>query len=85
MIALLTLFIFKVIPRKMKKTEDRQTKSSLFTIMIFIGLPLMLIAILGPMVFIAGDAGMGLSYKLIWGGLIIIFLFYFFMKQKSRQ
>jgi hypothetical protein len=83
-VSLFTLFIFRVIPKKMKNIEDRQTKNSLFTIMIFLGLPLMLVSILGPMIFIVGDAGMDLSYKLIWGGLIILFLIYFFMKQRTK-
>jgi Na+/proline symporter len=84
-VSLLTLLIFRAVPRKMKQVEDRETKNSLFTIMIFIGLPMMLIAILGPMVFIVGDSGMDLKYKLIWGGLILVFLMYFFMKQRSRS
>jgi Na+/proline symporter len=83
-VSLFTLFIFRVIPKKMKQVEDKETKNSLFTIMIFIGLPLLLIAVLGPMVFIVGDAGMDMNYKLVWGGLILVFLLYFFMKQRSK-
>lgn len=84
-VSILTLLIFKGIPRKMKKIEDRQTRNSLFTIMIFIGLPLLLIAVLAPLVFVIGDKNMEFHYKAVWIGLILVFLIYFFMKQKGGK
>jgi len=84
-VSLFTLFIFRSIPRKMKEIEDRQTKNSLFVIMIFFGLPLMLAAVLGPLIFIIGDKNMEPLYRYGWIGLISVFLIYFFIKQKSRS
>lgn len=84
-ISLLTLFIFRAIPKKMKQIEDRQTKNSLFSIMIFFGIPLMLAAVVGPLIFIIGDKNMEPLYRYGWIGLISVFLIYFFVKQKSRR
>ena len=83
--SILTLLIFKGLGRRMKKTEDRQTKNSIFTIMIFIGLPLLLISVLAPLIFVIGDKNMEFHYKAIWIGLVTVFLVYFFMKQKSGK
>lgn len=71
--------------RKTRETDDRQTKSSLFTLMIFVGLPLLLGVVLFPMVFIIGDKNMDSLYRLIWGGLIFLFLVYFIIKQRTPK
>lgn len=84
-VSILTLLIFKGIPRKMKKIEDRQSRNSLFTIMIFIGLPLLLLSVLAPLIFVIGDKNMEFHYKVIWIGLILVFLIYFLKKQKSNK
>src|SRR5262245_46571350 len=84
-LSMLTLWFFRAMGRKMKNTEDRQTKSSLFTIMIVLGLPMLLAAVLLPLVFIIGDKNMGLYYKLTWSSLILIFIIYFFKKQRSSK
>ena len=84
-VTLLTLFIFRVIPLKMKQIEDKQTKNSLFTIMIFTGIPLMLTAVLGPLIFIIGDKNMLPIYRYGWIGLIAVFLIYFVFKQRSKS
>ncbi len=67
----------------MKETEDMQTKNSLYTLLIFIGIPLMLVSVLAPPVFLIGDKNMDLVYELIWGGLCLIFVIYFIVKQMS--
>jgi L-asparagine transporter-like permease len=84
-VSILTLLIFKGIGRKMKKIEDRQTRNSLFTVMIFTGLPLLLLSVLAPLIFVIGDKNMEFLYKAIWIGLILIFLIYFLKKQKSNK
>ena len=84
-ISLMSLFIFKVVPRKMKQVNDKETKSSLFTIMIFAGLPLLLVSVLAPLIFVIGDKNMEFHYKVIWIGMIVVFLIYFFMKQKTKK
>lgn len=79
------LWWFRIMTRKTRETDDRQTKSSLFTLMIFIGLPLLLGVVLFPMVFIIGDKNMDSLYRLIWGGLIFLFLVYFIIKQRTPK
>jgi|SRR5688572_16514935 L-asparagine transporter-like permease len=84
-VSLLTLWLFKVVSRKMRETEDKQTKNSFFTILVVIGLPLLLVSVLGPLVFIIGDKNMWLPYRLVWSGLILIFVIYFFIKQRTPK
>jgi hypothetical protein len=69
----------------MKNVEDRQTKSSLFTIFVVTGIPLLMISILGPLVFIIGDKNMDVTYKGVWGSLVSVFVVYFFIKQRSTK
>ena len=68
----------------MKDITDKDTKNSLYTILIFIGLPLLLVSVLAPAVFLIGDKNMDLEYELIWGGLCLVFVVYFIVKQRSR-
>ncbi len=82
-VTLFILWFFKFMYRKMRDTEDRQTKSSLFTITVFIGVPLLLASVIVPLVFIIGDKNMETAYRFIWIGLIAVFLIYFIIKQKS--
>lgn len=84
-ISVTALIIFRAIPRKMKETEDRQTKSSLFTIMIVLGLPLLMAAVLGPVIFLIGDKNMDSTYRIIWSALVLIFIIYFIFKQRSPK
>lgn len=82
-ITIFILWLFRFMSRKMKNTDDHQTKSSLFTITIFLGIPLLLAAVIGPLIFIIGDKNMLPLYRYAWIGLIGIFVVYFIFKQKS--
>ena len=84
-ISLITLWLFKVVSRKMRETEDKQTKNSLFTILIVIGIPLLLASVLGPLIFIIGDKNMEGLYRILWSGLILIFMIYFYIKQRTPK
>lgn len=84
-ISLFALFVFRVIPKKMKSIEDRQTKSSLFTILVVTGIPLLMVSVLGPLVFIIGDKNMDVTFKAVWAVLIGVFVIYFFIKQRSSK
>jgi len=82
----LTVFIlwfFRFMTRKMRDTDDKQTKSSLFTITIFVGIPLLLAIVIGPFFFLIGDKNMEPEYMYLWLGLIGGFLIYFFIKQRN--
>lgn len=84
-LSLITLWLFRVIPRRMKEVKDPQTKSSLFTILIVTGIPPLLACVIVPAVFIIGDNGMEPIYRYGWSALVLIFVIYFFIKQKSRK
>lgn len=84
-LSLITLWLFRVIPKKMKATDDQQSKNSFFTILIVLGIPFLLVSVLGPLVFIIGDGGMSKLYRYIWGGLSLVFVIYFLIKQKGRK
>ncbi|MCI0450196.1 MAG: hypothetical protein L0Y79_10520 [Chlorobi bacterium] len=84
-VTVLALLIFKTVPRKMKQLDDRQIKNSLFTLLVFIGVPLVMAAVLGPLVFIIGDKNMAVEYKLVWGALVLVFAIYFLIKQRTPK
>ena len=77
------LWFFRFMYRKSRDTEDRQTKSSLFTITVILGIPLLLATVIGPLVFIIGDKNMLSLYRYIWIGLIGIFILFLIYKQKK--
>ena len=83
-VSVITLLIFRFIPKKMKEVSDPQTKNSLYTILIFAGIPMLMVSVLAPPVFLIGDKNMDFVYKLVWGGLCFGFIVYFLVKQKSR-
>lgn len=84
-ISVFLLWFFRFMYKKMRETEDRQTKSSLFFITMFFGIPLMLAAVVGPLFFLIGDKNMSDLHRYIWIGLIAVFLVYFFIRQRSRK
>lgn len=84
-ISIFLLWFFRFMYKKMRETEDRQTKSSLFFITMFFGIPLMLAAVVGPLFFLIGDKNMSDVHRYIWIGLITVFLFYFFVKQTGSK
>jgi hypothetical protein len=69
----------------MRATDDRQTKNSLFTIMIILGLPLLMASILGPLIFLIGDKNMDSTFRYAWYGLVFVFVIYFFIKQRTPK
>lgn len=81
-----TIFImwfFRFMYRKSREIDDQQTKSSLFTITVIIGIPLLLAAVIGPFVFIIGDKNMQPLFRYSWIGLICIFILFLIYKQKK--
>jgi membrane-associated HD superfamily phosphohydrolase len=77
------LWFFRFMYRKSRDTEDRQTKSSLFTITVIIGIPLLLATVIGPLVFIIGDKNMQPVFRYTWIGVIGIFLLFLIYKQRK--
>ena len=77
------LWFFRFMYRKSRDTTDLQTKSSLFTITVVIGIPLLLITVIGPLVFIIGDKNMLPVFRYIWIGLIGAFILFMIYKQRK--
>ena len=78
-------FFFRYMYRKIKNTEDRATANSLFTVTVFIGIPVIIAVIIGPLVFIIGDSAMGSEYRIIWTTLIIVFGTYYLYRQSASK
>ena len=77
------LWFFRFMYRKSRDTTDLQTKSSLFTITVVIGIPLLLIAVIAPLVFIIGDKNMLPVFRYTWIGLIGAFILFLIYKQRK--
>ncbi len=77
------LWFFRFMYRKSRETEDRQTKSSLFTITVILGVPLLLFTVIGPLIFIIGDKNMQPVLRYLWIGLIAIFILFLIFKQRK--
>ncbi|MCC6864874.1 MAG: hypothetical protein IT280_01800 [Ignavibacteria bacterium] len=84
-ITVFLLWFFRFMYKKMRNTDDRQTKSSLFTITMFFGIPILIASVLGPLFFLIGDKNMPAEYRYLWLGLIAVFIIYFFIKQKTKK
>ncbi|RPI16993.1 MAG: hypothetical protein EHM58_10765 [Ignavibacteriae bacterium] len=63
-IILILNILYRVLPKKMKETENQQTKNTLFTILLFTSIPLILIAFIAPILILAGDKAMPGDYKI---------------------
>jgi hypothetical protein len=71
-------------PKKMKQISDTQTKNSLYTITIFIGIPLLMLCIIAPPFFLIGDKNMQPLHRYLWISLIAAVIIYFLIKQKAK-
>lgn len=72
-------FLFRFLPSKMKLTDDHRTKNSLFVLLMILGIPLILIAVIGPILLVAGDENMPDRYKYAYGMIsaaVIVYLIY---------
>lgn len=85
LISVFIIWFFRFMYNKMRDTDDRQTKSSLFTITMFFGIPLLLVSVLGPLFFLIGDKNMPPVYMYTWIALIAVFIIYFVYKQRSKS
>ena len=70
----------------MKETEDKDTRHSLFAILMFLGIPLILIVTIVPLLILFGDKEMAvkLKYLFILIALIVVLLFRIFSKKKMK-
>lgn len=72
LIVLVLNLLFRFIPRKIKRYNDQQTRNSLFSILMFTSIPLILIGFVGPVLILGGDENMPGDYKIYF--VIIAFL-----------
>lgn len=82
---LILLLLFKVLPAKMKNTEDRQTKNSLFALLMMLSIPLILICVIGPVILVAGDENMPEKYKYAFGIIALIAVGYIIYLQTTKK
>jgi hypothetical protein len=68
----------------MKENEDPQTKNSLFTILLFTSIPLILASFIGPIIIIAGDENMPTEYKIYFVIIASIAIIASFVIKKKR-
>jgi amino acid permease len=82
---LIMLVLFKTLPAKMRNTEDRQTKNSLFALFMMLVIPLVLVCIIAPIILIAGDENMPDNYKYAYGVIAFIVIVYLVYLQITRK
>jgi purine-cytosine permease-like protein len=83
-ILILIYLLFKFLPAKMKQTEDRQTKNSLFSLLLILGVPLIFAAVIGPIILVAGDENMPVHYKYGYGIISVIVIAYLVYLQVTK-
>jgi hypothetical protein len=79
--------LFRVLPLKMKDTKDPQTKNTLFAILLFSSIPLILICFIAPILILAGDKEMPSDYKIYFVIIAAIAIIGSFSlkKRKSKE
>ena len=82
---LILLLIFKILPAKMRNTEDRQTKNSLFALFMMLVIPLVLVCIIAPIILIMGDENMPDKYEYAFGIIALIAAGYIVYLQTARK
>ncbi len=70
--------------RKMKDTEDRQTKNTLFTLYMVLAIPIFFSVTLVPILIMAGDEFMPVTYKYIFGMIVFAILLLIYFKRKRN-
>jgi putative copper export protein len=82
---LILLVLFKILPAKIRNTEDRQTKNSLFALLMMLSIPLILVCVIGPVILVAGDENMPEKYKYAFGIIALIAVGYIIYLQSTRK
>lgn len=84
-IVLILNILFRTLTPKMKNTDNLQTKNTLFTILLFTSIPLLMTGIIAPIVILAGDEKMPVSYKIFFiiFAILTIITSFGFRKEKS--
>jgi putative copper export protein len=82
---LILLVLSKTLPAKMRNTEDRQTKNSLFALFLMLVIPLVLVCIIVPIIMIAGDENMPDKYKYAYGVIAFIVIVYLVYLQTTGK
>jgi cytochrome c biogenesis factor len=77
--------LFKLIPDRMKETKNIQAKNTMFTILMLLGIPLILIAVIGPVILVAGDESMPLKYKYGFGIIALLVIGYIIFLQAGKK
>lgn len=81
----LLYILFKFLPPKIKHTEDARTKNSLFVILMTLTIPLILAAVIGPILLVAGDENMPVRYKYGYGVISVVVIAYLVYLQTTKS
>jgi L-asparagine transporter-like permease len=84
LILLLLNILFRVIPRKIKRYNDQQTRNSLFSILMFTTIPLILIGFIAPILILGGDENMPGDYKIYFVIIAFIAILASFLIKKRK-
>ena len=76
--------LYRVLPVKMKETEDPETKNTLFTLLLVSSVPLLLIAFLAPIIILAGDENMPDIYKIYFVLIAVTLITASFILKKKK-
>jgi uncharacterized membrane protein YqjE len=68
----------------MKEIEDKESKHSLFVIMMFLGIPLIMIVTIVPLIILFGDNEMPVKFKYLFIVIALIIVLIFKLFQKKR-
>jgi hypothetical protein len=69
----------------MKETKNIHTKNTMFTILMLFGIPLILIAVIGPIILVAGDENVPLKYKYGFGIIAFLIVMYLVFLQMGKK
>ena len=87
----MTLFLilfYKFMRKKIREIEDRQSKNSLFFILMLIGIPVLMFITIAPIIVIGGDENMPQSYRNIFyfcAGALVMYVIFSQRKRKTDE
>jgi hypothetical protein len=83
-LVVLLFLLFKYFPAKMRSTENIGAKNSLFTILMLISIPFILIVVISPIIIIGGDENMPSSYKYFFTFVVLAAIVMFLLLKRKK-
>jgi len=84
LVLFLSFFIrFMVI--RMQRTESRDTKNSLFAILMLVGIPTVLVLLIAPIIILGEDRSLSAEYKLLFILLLLLTVILVYYGHKKKK